>query len=141
MGARLFGWWRFSEGLAARIAHPRRDLVAADAAAWEIIQSSGLLRIVRAWNVTVARAWPSSRVGRSWAAIKRIWLTCERADRLRAAGRCASTASLTVLLLQTIESGQGAPFRWILPLAFGVVGLVVELAAAPILRRAKRGRD
>jgi hypothetical protein len=137
---RLFGWWRVSESIAGQLTEPRRDALASDAAVLEMIQSSRLFSIVQALNLTVASAWRSSRVREVSRSAERMWLACPRTDRLRLLGRCTWSAAVTVLVLQTVESPQGAPFRWMLPLALGIGGILAELAAAPFVRTWMRRR-
>ena len=140
MITRLFGWWRVSEAIASQLTEPRRDVVASDAAVLEMIQSSRIFAVADAVNQTLARALRDSRVRRVWESVARTWLECPRLDRLRLLGRMTWAAAVTALVLQAFESPQGAPFRWMLPLALGVGGLLAELAASPLLRIWERRR-
>ena len=126
--------------MAGRLTKPHRDVAGADAAVHETIQSSRIFAIADAMNRTVARAWQDSRVRQASESIARSWLGCPQLDRLRLVGRIISAAAVTALVLQAVESPQGAPFRWMLPLALGVGGLLAELGAAPILRTRERRR-
>jgi hypothetical protein len=137
---RLFGWWRVSEAIAGQLTEPRRDVVESDEAVFEMIHSSRLFAIVQKLDLTLALAWRWSWVRQVSIAADRTWHDWSVTDRLRFVGRCVSCAALIVLLLQTVESAQGAPFRWILPLAFGIGGVLAELFAAAIIRRWKRER-
>ena len=137
---RLLGWWRFSEALAGRLAEPHRNPPVSDAPVLEVIRSSRLFAIAQELGATVACAWRSSRVRRLSESVERIWRAGSRTDRFRRVGRCASAAAVAVLFLQTIESAQGAPFRWILPLAFGMIGVLTEWAAGPIARASENKR-
>jgi hypothetical protein len=131
---RLFGWWRFSEALAGRLAQPHRNTLVSDAAVWEVIRSSRVFSVAQEVVATVAWAWRSSRVRRLSESVECLWRAGSDTDRVQRVGRCASAAAVTVLFLQTIESAQGAPFRWMLPLAFGVAGVLTELASGPLAR-------
>jgi len=137
---RLFGWWRVSEAIASQLTEPHRDVVASDAAVFEMIHSSRLFAIARKLNLTLALAWRWSWVRQVLRAVDRTWHGWSLTDRLRFVGRCTSSAAFIALLLQTVESAQGAPFRWILPLALGIGGALAELFAAPIVRNWKRER-
>jgi hypothetical protein len=140
MNPRVFRWWQAAEEMAGRLTTPHCDVAGADAVAHEMIQSSRIFAIADAVNRTVARAWQDSAVRRLSESVERTWLGRPRLDRLRLVGRIISAASVTVLVLQSVESPQGAPFRWMLPLALGVGGLLAELGAAPILRTRERRR-
>jgi hypothetical protein len=131
---RLLGWWRFSKALAGRLGEPRPNSPAADAAVSEMIRSSRLFSAAQALGAAVACAWRASRVRRWSESVQRMWRNGSHSDRISQVGRCAWTAAVTVLLLQTIEIAPGAPFRWILPLAIGVAGALTESAAGPMAR-------
>jgi hypothetical protein len=119
---RLFGWWRVSEAIASQLTEPRRDVVASDAAVFEMIHSSRLFAIAEKLNLTLAPAWRWSWVRQMLRAVDHTWHGWPLTDRLRFVGRCTSSAALVVLLLQTVESAQGAPFRSILPRRWALAG-------------------
>jgi len=140
MNPRLFRWWQVAEAMAGRLAEPRRDVVAADADVHEMVAASRIFEVADAGSRTVARAWQDSRVRRISESVASTWLECPRLKRLRVRGRMTWAAAVTALVLQAFESPQGAPFRWMLPLALGVGGLLAELAAVPLLRIWERRR-
>jgi hypothetical protein len=136
----LVAWWQMSEAFAGRLTEPRRDPESADQAMCEIVSSSRLFALAHRLIATLALAWRWSLARQVARSIERTWRGWPPTSRVRFVGRCISSAAITVLLLQTVESPQGAPFRWIVPLAVGIGGLLTELLAASVVRRGKFGR-
>ena len=73
--------------------------------------------------------------------VVRAWHAWAVTDRVHVVGRCMWSAAITALLLQTLESPQGAPFRRMVPMVLAISGLVTEIFAVSIGRSARLERD
>jgi len=145
MKARLFGWWRFAEAVAAGLCSPSADIAQSDAAACAVIRHSRLFAAVDGVRSTIDRSWHSSRarLGVKWVA--RPWCGAPANVRIRLAGVCIFVAAATVLLLQQAAgsglSSHDGPLVLALPLLSGVAGLTIAGAADPMARAWKAKRE
>ena len=56
------------------------------------------------------------------------------AERVRLAGRSIAVAGVAALVLQAAGPTWVAPFAWVLPLAFVLLGGIASIAAEPVAR-------
>jgi len=134
MNRRWFAWWFFAEEVVAHLANPRTDVSAADADVRAAIRTSRLFASVQTFVDAAEAAWRTAYIRGAVEPVARVWRECSPGGRMRAIGACTSVAAATVLVLQTVESPEAGPFRWILPVAFGLLGAAVAAAADPIAR-------
>jgi hypothetical protein len=130
----LFGWWRFTEGVAASLTSPRTDIETADAAVRAAIRDSWLFAFSQHIVAAFARAWRTSTSRRVVERASSMWQGWWPAGRVRAVGAVIAVAMATALLLERLESPLDGPRRWILPVIVGLLGLVIAAAADPIAR-------
>jgi len=126
--------WRVAESVAMRLSSPPTDVAAADGDVHAVIASSRLFHAADTTRSVVECAWASSGVRRLTDIVAAGLPDRGPGDRLRRSGACLTIAAITAFLLQFLGSGEDAPFRWILPLAFAVIGATMAVAAEPIAR-------
>ncbi len=134
MNRRWLAWWFFAEDVVAHLANPRTDASAADADVRAAIRASRLFASGQTLVDAVENAWRGAAVRRPVEWVARAWREWSLSGCIRAIGACTSVAATTVLMLQIVESPEAGPFRWILPVSFGVLGAAVAAAADPIAR-------
>jgi peptidoglycan/LPS O-acetylase OafA/YrhL len=134
MGRPLLKAWLVAEGLTRRLVSPPGDAAGVDRDVRDVIAGSLLFRSVDAMSTAVGRAWRDSWPRRTAEFVACAWSRGALSERIRRTGGCVAVASLTVLLLQTVQSGEDTPFRWILPLVLGLGGVVALVAPDPIAR-------
>jgi hypothetical protein len=131
---RLFGWWRFAEGVAASLTTPRTEVATADADVRAAIRESRLFAASQTMVDAVGRSWRESMTGRVVERASSMWGEWLPASRVRAVGVCIAIAMTTALLLENLESSLDGPLRWVLPMSVGVLGVVVAVGAESIAR-------
>jgi hypothetical protein len=139
MNRALFGWWTFATAVVSRLTTPRSDIAALDREAVDVIRASRVYGRADAGYAALARAWFGSRARTGAVAFATAWPRASAADTIRSAAWCTVAAASTVLLLQTIESAEDGPFRWVLPLVVAVTAALVA-RGADALARAWEGR-
>jgi hypothetical protein len=126
--------WLLAEAAARQLSSPPTDRGAADREVHQVVVASRLFHAAEATRTMLQRAWRESRLRGAAQIVAAGWPDSGAGERLRRTGACMATAAVTVFLLQLIETGEDAPFRWILPVVFAVTGAAMALAADAIAR-------
>jgi hypothetical protein len=134
MNRALFGWWTFATAVVSGLTTPRSDIAALDREAADVVRASRLYGRADAAYEALARAWFDSRARVYARAFATAWPHASPADAIRSAAWCTVAAAGTVLLLQTIESAEDGPYRWVLPLAVAVTAALVARGADALAR-------
>jgi hypothetical protein len=130
----LFAWWRFAEDVAASLTSPRTDVATADDDVRAAVRRSRLFTASETLAGDVERSWRASLSRQVVERASSSWYSWLPAVRVRAVGACIAIAMATTLLLETLESSLDGPLRWILPVAVGLIGIAIAIAAEPIAR-------
>jgi predicted alpha/beta hydrolase family esterase len=134
MTRRLYLWWRAAVALAATPTTPRIAPAASDRAFAAELRHSRLLTLCHAASTMTRAAWPDARVNRWSQRVRAQFAALPAAERVRHVAGAIAAAGLTALVLRVAGPSWVAPFTWVLPLAFALVGAVGVIAAEPLAR-------
>jgi hypothetical protein len=131
---RLFGWWFLAEDAVRLLSAPRKDVARSDREVEQVFRESWLFTSGRAMRAKAMRAWADSRVVARTRPVGATLFPPDSTARVRVAGVIALVASITALILQTLEPTPLGPLTWIVPVVTAAAGAAIAFAAAPIAR-------
>ena len=127
-------WWQSAVALANSLTVPRPDVAASDRAVEIVVRDSRLFGLLHAADASVRRAWPHAQ-SRVWSLrIASEWGALPGPERVRAAGVAALVGGLTAILVQAPKPVSIGPLIWVLPAVVAGLGLLVSIAAGPLVR-------
>jgi hypothetical protein len=132
--------WQFIVDLVRAVTEPPADIAACDRRVEEIAADSAIAHAFSSAAAAWRRAADDSAVVAVYRRRLRAWLPREVADRTRAAGWIAASASVTALVLRLLSTERD-PLTWALPSAVLVVALLTVAGADAIARALVHGRS